>query len=62
MAHLGKGMLPLVAVSRYTKVSVRAMDIETPLAQTFIIVILLPTVAVFIVMCVLHADLSDSTT
>nr|ADV59773.2 luteinizing hormone receptor [Sebastes schlegelii] len=50
---LGMGMLPLVGVSSYTKVSMcLPMDIETPLAQAFIIIILLFNVAAFVVVCV----------
>ncbi|PWA25874.1 hypothetical protein CCH79_00001514 [Gambusia affinis] len=52
---LGMGMLPLVGVSSYTKVSMcLPMDIETPLAQTFIIIILLLNVGAFIVVCVCY--------
>ncbi|XP_059215885.1 lutropin-choriogonadotropic hormone receptor [Centropristis striata] len=50
---LGMGMLPLIGVSSYTKVSMcLPMDIETPLAQAFIIIILLFNVAAFVVVCV----------
>uniref|UniRef100_A0A3B4YNR0 Lutropin-choriogonadotropic hormone receptor n=1 Tax=Seriola lalandi dorsalis TaxID=1841481 RepID=A0A3B4YNR0_SERLL len=53
---LGMGMLPLVGVSSYTKVSMcLPMDIETPLAQAFIIIILLFNVGAFIVVCVCYA-------
>ncbi|KAM4730462.1 LOW QUALITY PROTEIN: lutropin-choriogonadotropic hormone receptor [Anableps anableps] len=52
---LGLGMLPLVGVSSYTKVSMcLPMDIETPLAQTFIIIILLFNVGAFIVVCICY--------
>ncbi|XP_040905277.1 lutropin-choriogonadotropic hormone receptor [Toxotes jaculatrix] len=52
---LGMGMLPLVGVSSYTKVSMcLPMDIETPLAQAFIIIILLFNVGAFIVVCVCY--------
>uniref|UniRef100_A0A3B3XRD2 Lutropin-choriogonadotropic hormone receptor n=1 Tax=Poecilia mexicana TaxID=48701 RepID=A0A3B3XRD2_9TELE len=52
---LGMGMLPLVGISSYTKVSMcLPMDIETPLAQTFIIIILLLNVGAFIVVCVCY--------
>lgn len=52
---LGMGMLPLVGVSSYTKVSMcLPMDIETPLAQAFIIAILLCNVGAFIVVCVCY--------
>ncbi|KAM9364949.1 lutropin-choriogonadotropic hormone receptor [Pholidichthys leucotaenia] len=52
---LGMGMLPLVGVSSYTKVSVcLPMDIETPLAQAFIIIILLFNVGAFVVVCVCY--------
>ncbi|MEQ2223967.1 hypothetical protein ILYODFUR_002562 [Ilyodon furcidens] len=52
---LGMGMLPLVGVSSYTKVSMcLPMDIETPLAQAFIIIILLLNVGAFIAVCVCY--------
>uniref|UniRef100_A0A3Q3N5U0 Thyrotropin receptor n=1 Tax=Mastacembelus armatus TaxID=205130 RepID=A0A3Q3N5U0_9TELE len=52
---LGMGMLPLVGVSSYTKVSMcLPMDIETPLAQAFIIIILLFNVGAFVVVCVCY--------
>lgn len=52
---LGMGMLPLVGVSSYAKVSMcLPMDIETPLAQAFIIVILLFNVGAFTVVCVCY--------
>uniref|UniRef100_A0A3Q1F0J8 Lutropin-choriogonadotropic hormone receptor n=1 Tax=Acanthochromis polyacanthus TaxID=80966 RepID=A0A3Q1F0J8_9TELE len=52
---VGMGMLPLVGVSSYTKVSMcLPMDIETPLAQAFIIIILLFNVGAFIVVCVCY--------
>ncbi|CAG6017495.1 unnamed protein product [Menidia menidia] len=52
---LGMGMLPLVGVSSYTKVSMcLPMDIETPLAQAFIIIVLLLNVSAFIVVCVCY--------
>ncbi|KAK2824150.1 hypothetical protein Q5P01_021325 [Channa striata] len=52
---LGMGILPLVGVSSYTKVSMcLPMDIETPLAQAFIIIILLLNVCAFIVVCVCY--------
>ncbi|XP_027861893.1 lutropin-choriogonadotropic hormone receptor [Xiphophorus couchianus] len=52
---LGMGMLPLVGISSYTKVSMcLPMDIETPLAQTFIIIILLLNVGAFTVVCVCY--------
>ncbi|XP_073337849.1 lutropin-choriogonadotropic hormone receptor [Pagrus major] len=52
---LGMGMLPLVGVSSYSKVSMcLPMDIETPLAQTFIIIILLFNVGAFTVVCVCY--------
>lgn len=50
---LGLGMLPLVGVSSFSKVSMcLPMDIETPLAQAFIIIILLFNVGAFVVVCV----------
>lgn len=50
---LGMGMLPLVGVSSYAKVSMcLPMDIETALAQAFIIIILLFNVGAFIIVCV----------
>ncbi|XP_067380193.1 lutropin-choriogonadotropic hormone receptor [Channa argus] len=52
---LGMGILPLLGVSSYTKVSMcLPMDIETPLAQAFIIIILLLNVGAFIVVCVCY--------
>ncbi|KAM4598832.1 lutropin-choriogonadotropic hormone receptor [Fundulus diaphanus] len=52
---LGMGLLPLVGVSSYTKVSMcLPMDIETPLAQAFIIIILLLNVGAFVVVCVCY--------
>ncbi|XP_070697666.1 lutropin-choriogonadotropic hormone receptor [Pempheris klunzingeri] len=52
---LGMGMLPLVGVSSYAKVSMcLPMDIETPLAQAFIIIILLFNVGAFVVVCVCY--------
>uniref|UniRef100_A0A671YML1 Lutropin-choriogonadotropic hormone receptor n=1 Tax=Sparus aurata TaxID=8175 RepID=A0A671YML1_SPAAU len=55
LISLGMGMLPLVGVSSYSKVSMcLPMDIETPLAQTFIIIILLFNVGAFIVVCVCY--------
>nr|XP_019952217.1 PREDICTED: lutropin-choriogonadotropic hormone receptor-like [Paralichthys olivaceus] len=52
---LGLGMLPLIGVSSYTKVSMcLPMDIETPLAQAFIIIILLFNVGAFVVVCVCY--------
>nr|AEG65827.1 luteinizing hormone receptor [Epinephelus coioides] len=52
---LGMGILPLVGVSSYSKVSMcLPMDIETPLAQVFIIIILLINVAAFVVVCVCY--------
>ncbi|KAM3606675.1 uncharacterized protein V6R79_021058 [Siganus canaliculatus] len=52
---LGMGTLPLVGVSSYSKVSMcLPMDIETPLAQVFIILILLFNVGAFIVVCVCY--------
>lgn len=48
----GMGLLPLVGVSSYAKVSMcLPMDIESPLAQAFIIIILLFNVGAFIVVC-----------
>lgn len=52
---LGMGILPLVGVSSYAKVSMcLPMEIETPLAQAFIIVILLFNVGAFVVVCVCY--------
>ncbi|KAM9345070.1 lutropin-choriogonadotropic hormone receptor [Symphorus nematophorus] len=52
---LGMGMLPLVGVSSYAKVSMcLPMDIETTLAQAFIIIILLFNVGAFVVVCVCY--------
>nr|ABX79919.1 luteinizing hormone receptor [Dicentrarchus labrax] len=52
---LGMGMLPLFGVSSYAKVSMcLPMDIETPLAQAFIILILLFNVGAFVVVCVCY--------
>ncbi|XP_071337079.1 lutropin-choriogonadotropic hormone receptor [Trachinotus anak] len=52
---VGMGMLPLVGVSSYTKVSMcLPMDIETPLAQAFILIILLFNVGAFVVVCVCY--------
>lgn len=52
---LGIGMLPLVGVSSYTKVSMcLPMDIETPLAQVFIIIILLFNVGAFVAVCICY--------
>ncbi|NP_001316271.1 luteinizing hormone/choriogonadotropin receptor precursor [Kryptolebias marmoratus] len=52
---LGMGTLPLVGVSSYTKVSMcLPMDIETPLAQAFIIIVLLLNVSAFIIVCVCY--------
>nr|BCF74548.1 luteinizing hormone receptor [Sardinops melanostictus] len=50
---LGVALLPLVGVSSYSKVSMcLPMDIETPLAQAFVILLLLLNVAAFLVVCV----------
>ncbi|KAG8000024.1 Lutropin-choriogonadotropic hormone receptor [Nibea albiflora] len=55
LISLGMGMLPLIGVSSYAKVSMcLPMDIETPLAQAFIIIILLLNVGAFIVVCVCY--------
>nr|XP_043902291.1 lutropin-choriogonadotropic hormone receptor [Solea senegalensis] len=52
---LGMGILPLTGVSSYSKVSMcLPMDIETHLAQAFIIIILLFNVGTFIVVCVCY--------
>lgn len=52
---LGMGILPLIGVSSYTKVSMcLPMDIETPLAQAFVIIILLLNVGAFLVVCVCY--------
>uniref|UniRef100_A0A667XG92 Thyrotropin receptor n=1 Tax=Myripristis murdjan TaxID=586833 RepID=A0A667XG92_9TELE len=52
---LGMGALPLVGVSSYNKVSMcLPMDIETPLAQAFIIVVLLFNVSAFLIVCVCY--------
>ncbi|KAL2082988.1 hypothetical protein ACEWY4_020761 [Coilia grayii] len=52
---LGVALLPLVGVSSYSKVSMcLPMDIETPLAQAFVIVLLLFNVAAFLVVCVCY--------
>lgn len=52
---LGMGMLPLVGVSSYTKVSMcLPMDIDAPPAQAFIIIILLFNVGAFTVVCVCY--------
>ncbi|CAJ1067428.1 lutropin-choriogonadotropic hormone receptor [Xyrichtys novacula] len=49
---VGMGVLPLIGVSSYAKVSMcLPMDIETPLAQAFIILILLFNVGAFVVVC-----------
>uniref|UniRef100_A0AAY4E108 Lutropin-choriogonadotropic hormone receptor n=2 Tax=Denticeps clupeoides TaxID=299321 RepID=A0AAY4E108_9TELE len=49
---LGMALLPLVGVSSYSKVSMcLPMDIETPLAQAFVILLLLFNVAAFLVVC-----------
>ncbi|KAL4641275.1 lutropin-choriogonadotropic hormone receptor-like [Arapaima gigas] len=53
---LGVALLPLVGVSSYRKVSVcLPMDIETPLAQAFVILLLLLNVAAFLVACACYA-------
>ncbi|XP_071754035.1 lutropin-choriogonadotropic hormone receptor [Centroberyx gerrardi] len=55
LISLGMGTLPLVGVSSYNKVSMcLPMDIETPLAQAFIIILLLFNVAAFLVVCVCY--------
>lgn len=52
---LGLGLLPLLGVSSYAKVSMcLPMDIETLLAQAFIIIILLFNVGAFVVVCVCY--------
>ncbi|XP_076599101.1 lutropin-choriogonadotropic hormone receptor [Chaetodon auriga] len=52
---LGIGILPLVGVSSYAKVSMcLPMDIETGLAQAFIIMILLFNVGAFAVVCICY--------
>lgn len=52
---LGMGLLPLLGVSSYAKVSMcLPMDIETLLAQAFIIIILLFNVGAFFVVCVCY--------
>ncbi|XP_062285818.1 lutropin-choriogonadotropic hormone receptor [Scomber scombrus] len=52
---LGMGMLPLVGISSYTKVSMcLPMDIETPLAQAFIIILLIFNVGAFVIVCVCY--------
>lgn len=52
---LGMGILPLIGVSSYTKVSMcLPMDIETPLGQAFVIIILLLNVGAFLVVCVCY--------
>ncbi|KAM9847509.1 lutropin-choriogonadotropic hormone receptor [Aulostomus maculatus] len=52
---LGMGLLPLVGVSSYSKVSMcLPMDIETPLAQAFILILLLFNVGAFIIVCVCY--------
>uniref|UniRef100_A0A669E697 Thyrotropin receptor n=1 Tax=Oreochromis niloticus TaxID=8128 RepID=A0A669E697_ORENI len=52
---LGMGILPLIGVSSYTKVSMcLPMDIETPLAQAFVIIILLLNVGAFLIVCVCY--------
>ncbi|XP_068183004.1 lutropin-choriogonadotropic hormone receptor [Antennarius striatus] len=49
---LGMGMMPLVGVSSYSKVSMcLPMDIETPLAQAYIIIMLFFNVGAFTVVC-----------
>ncbi|KAM6997294.1 lutropin-choriogonadotropic hormone receptor [Tautogolabrus adspersus] len=49
---LGMGILPLIGVSSYSKVSMcLPMNIETPLAQAFIILILIFNVCAFVVVC-----------
>ncbi|XP_042560256.1 lutropin-choriogonadotropic hormone receptor-like [Clupea harengus] len=49
---LGVALLPLVGVSSYSKVSMcLTMDIETPLAQAFIILLLLFNVGAFLAVC-----------
>lgn len=55
LACLGMGALPLAGVSSYAKVSVcLPMDIDTPPAQVFIIIILLFNVGTFIVVCICY--------
>lgn len=52
---LGMGMLPLVGVSSYTKVSMcLPMDVETPLAQVFILTVLVLNVSAFVIVCVCY--------
>ncbi|KPP73640.1 Lutropin-choriogonadotropic hormone receptor-like [Scleropages formosus] len=53
---LGVALLPLVGVSSYRKVSVcLPMDIETPLAQAFVILLLFLNVAAFLIVCACYA-------
>ncbi|KAJ7984964.1 hypothetical protein DPEC_G00360200 [Dallia pectoralis] len=55
---LGMAMLPLVGVSSYSKVSVcLPMNIETPLAQAFILLLLLFNVGAFAVVCVCYISI-----
>ncbi|CAB1338443.1 unnamed protein product [Coregonus sp. 'balchen'] len=52
---LGMAMLPLVGVSSYSRVSMcLPMDIKTPLAQAFILLLLLFNVGAFLVVCVCY--------
>lgn len=52
---LSVALLPLVGVSSYSKVSMcLPMDIDTPLAQAFVILLLLFNVGAFLVVCVCY--------
>ncbi|XP_030628158.1 lutropin-choriogonadotropic hormone receptor [Chanos chanos] len=52
---LSMALLPLVGVSSYSKVSMcLPMDIDTPLAHTFIILLLLFNVGAFLLICVCY--------
>uniref|UniRef100_A0A8C8LRM4 G-protein coupled receptors family 1 profile domain-containing protein n=1 Tax=Oncorhynchus tshawytscha TaxID=74940 RepID=A0A8C8LRM4_ONCTS len=52
---LGMAMLPLVGVSSYSRVSMcLPMDVKTPLAQAFILLLLLFNVGAFLVVCVCY--------
>nr|AWK21967.1 luteinizing hormone receptor [Clarias magur] len=49
---LGMALLPIVGISSYSKVSMcLPMDIETPLAQAYVILLLLFNVGAFLVIC-----------
>ncbi|XP_068597350.1 lutropin-choriogonadotropic hormone receptor [Brachionichthys hirsutus] len=53
---LGMALLPLIGVSSYSKVSMcLPMDIETPLAQAYVIIMLFFNVGAFVVVCACYA-------